>query len=96
MDPIDTALASFDSLDLVDYSKLARQLGVHCTTVARRVKGQTQSRSDYKEQCQLLSYEQEQQLVKYINTLTKRGLPPNYLNIRVFAETICGKWPGEN
>jgi hypothetical protein len=96
MDPIDTIISSFDSLELIDSNEVARQANVHRTTVSRRVKGKTRSRADYREQCQLLLYEQERQLLQYIDTLTKRGLPPNQQNIRVFAQSICGKWPGEN
>jgi DDE superfamily endonuclease/Tc5 transposase DNA-binding domain len=96
MDPIDSVLSSFNSLKLPTSTELAQELQVHRTTISRRVKGKSTSRQDYIEKCQLLSYEQEQQLVKYIDTLTKRSLPPNHRNVRVFAKAICGSWPGEN
>ena len=69
---------------------------LHRTTLSRRQKGQIQSRQDYREQCGLLSRAQQEQLLKYIDELTRRGLPPNHHNIRTFAYNICGKWPGKN
>jgi hypothetical protein len=70
--------------------------GLHRTTLARRAKGQIQSREDYREQCGLLSRAQQEQLLKYIDRLTRRGLPPNHHNVRTFAYNISGKWPGKN
>ena len=69
---------------------------LHRTTLARRAKGEIQSREDYREQCGLLSRAQQDRLLKYIDELTRRGLPPNHHNVRTFAYNICGKWPGKN
>src|ERR1700739_3741274 len=69
---------------------------LHRTTIARRAKGEIQPRQDYREQCSLLSQAHEQRLLRYIDELTRRGLPPNHYNVRVFASNICGKWPGKN
>ena len=68
---------------------------LHRTTIARREKGQIQPRDQYKGKCQLLTPAQEEVLVKYIDELTRRGLPPNHHNVRVFASNICGKLPGK-
>jgi hypothetical protein len=69
---------------------------LHRTTIARRAKGKIQPRQQYRKQCGLLTQIQEQQLLQFINNLTQRGLPPNHFNVRVFAQNICGKWPGKN
>jgi hypothetical protein len=69
---------------------------LHRTTAARRAKGQILPRQDYRAQCGLLSPTQEKELVRYIDELTKRGLPPTHHNVRVFASNICGKFPGKN
>ena len=34
--------------------------------------------------------------MQYIDELTRKGLPPNHYNIRVFAQNICGKLPARN
>ena len=69
---------------------------LHRTTLSRRAKGEIQSRQDYREQCGRLSRAQKQRLLKYIDELTRRGLPPTHHNVRTFAYNICGKWPGKN
>ena len=69
--------------------ELSNQL--HRTTLARRAKGEIQSREDYREQCGLLSRAQQERLLKYIDKLTRRGLPPNHYNVRTFAYNIYGK-----
>jgi hypothetical protein len=69
---------------------------LHRTTLSRRAKGEIQSRKDYREQCGLLSPAQKKRLLEYIDELTRRGLPPNFQNVRTFAYNICGKWPGKN
>jgi hypothetical protein len=69
---------------------------LHRTTITRRAKGQIQPRQYYREQCGLLSKAQEKQLLQYIDDLTRKGLPPNHYNVRIFAQNICGKLPGKN
>jgi hypothetical protein len=83
-----------EKLPLQENTKSVPKL--HRTTLARRDKGEIQPRQDYREQCSLLSRAQEQRLLCYIDELTRRGLPPNHYNVRVFAHNICGKWPGKN
>ena len=58
---------------------------LHRTTLARCVKGKIQPRQQYCENCGLLSKTQEQQLLQYIDKLTRRGLPLNHQNVHVFA-----------
>jgi IS30 family transposase len=91
MNDIDAALAALEPGVPVDYTKLAEELGVHRSTVSRRHRGKTTSRTDYRENASLLSNEQQKQLIRHINKLTERGLPINHQNFRVFARDLCGK-----
>ena len=58
---------------------------LHRTTIVRRAQGKIQPRRQYREQYSLLSPVQEERLLKYIDELTRRGLPPNHHNVRIFA-----------
>ena len=96
MPSIDARIVALDSQKppLPNEATISPQL--HRTTLARRAKCQIRTRADYREQCGLLSKAQEQQLLEYINELTRRGLPPNTYNVRIFAQNICKKLPGKN
>src|ERR1700761_5498893 len=96
MAPVHSRPGAIDSprTSLSDQEECSAKL--HRTTLARRAKGQIQSRDDYREHCSLLSRAQQEQLLQYIDNLTRRGLPPNHHNVRVFAYNICGVWPGKN
>ena len=96
MAPIQSKLVDSESQrpPLSNSDKSAKQ--PHRTTLARRAKGEIQPREDYREQCGLLSREQQQRLLNYIDEFTRRELPPNHQNVRTFAYNICGKWPGKN
>jgi hypothetical protein len=48
------------------------------------------------EEEQLLSFQQEADLVEYINKLTEKGLPPTTAMVRNFAEQMAGKRPGNS
>jgi hypothetical protein len=48
------------------------------------------------EEEQLLSFQQEADLVEYINKLTKKGLPPTTAMVRNFAEQMASKRPGNS
>jgi hypothetical protein len=79
---------------LSDSDESTKQL--HRSTVSRRARGEIQSRKDYREEYGLFTRVQKQQLLKYIDDLTRRGLFSNHYNVRIFAYNICGKWPGKN
>ena len=96
MNAIDAALAALEPGAPANYTKLAKELDVHRSMVSRRHRCKTTSRTDYRENASLLSNEQQRQLIRHINKLTERGLPPNHQNVRVFARDVCGKWPGKN
>ena len=96
MDSIDPELGVLESeqLPLSDDTNIAPKL--HRTTLARRANGKVVPRDQYRENCSLLTKDQEIFLLKYIDKLTMRGLPPTPHNIRVFASNLCGKLPSKN
>ena len=96
MAPVHSRPSAFESSSPPLLDQDAHTVKLHRTTLARRAKGEIQSRRDYREKCGLLSRAQQEQLLKYIDDLTRRGLPPNHHNVRTFAFNICGVWPGKN
>ncbi|RDI78192.1 hypothetical protein Vi05172_g11825 [Venturia inaequalis] len=96
MAPIDDALAALASQEQPNYTQTALQFAVDRTTLSRRHRGLTGSKSEGREKVSLLSYSQQKTLVNYINMLTARGLPPTNAIVNNFAEEICGQKPGKN
>jgi hypothetical protein len=63
----------------------------------RRYKGQTRSRALFlSESCQYLTIEQEAVLIKHINRMTDRNIPPTAQIVRNLAEEIISKAVGKN
>jgi hypothetical protein len=74
---IELALAELSELDIPTFRPIARKYDVDRTTLARRYKGEQVSRAVANAEIrQRLSYEQEETLIKYINKLSDRDLPP--------------------
>ena len=76
MDPIDAALATLELQDPPNYTRTAKEFNVNRSTLSRRHRQITRAREDAMEMKSLLSKQQERTLLRYINLLTKRGLPP--------------------
>jgi hypothetical protein len=94
MAPIDDAVAAIELLEPgqhFTYRAIARQFGVSHATLSRRHKGSQCPRKVKDHDQQLLSPQQEHELVEYITGLTKRGLPPMREMIRNFASQIASK-----
>ncbi|KAF1363389.1 hypothetical protein EJ07DRAFT_70191, partial [Lizonia empirigonia] len=72
----------------IPYTKLAEKYGVERTTLARRDQGKSASRETKASAQQLLTPHQEASLVKYIEGLTIRYLPPTRSMVRGFASEI--------
>ena len=96
MGSIEAALADLALQDTVNYSATAKKFNVTRSTLARRHKGQTAAPGVRPKNNQLLTQEQLRGLVRYINELSSRGLPPTNPMIRTFVRDITGKWPGKN
>ncbi|KAI1665406.1 Pogo transposable element [Pyrenophora tritici-repentis] len=91
MDPIQEAIAEIESREPGDefsYQAIAKKYGVGRMTLMRRHKGETEA---YGVRQLSLHPQHETELVKYIQTLTERRLPPTRLMIQRFASSLAGK-----
>jgi Tc5 transposase DNA-binding domain len=91
---IDGALAEYDRLrsleESINLTKLANQYGVDRSTLSRRANGVTQSHEDYiSNQCRHLNNAQEKVLLRRIDYLTDKALPPTPSMVKNMAEEIC-------
>jgi transposase-like protein len=94
---MDAALAEINSSLSINYTAVAKKHNVHPETLRRHHQGKQQSRrAAHFQSHHLLSEEQEQQLLRYIEKLTGRGLPPTYQLLWNIAQEISGKVPGKN
>jgi transposase-like protein len=79
MDAINAAINAIESREpgaSFSYRAVAQQFGVDRTTLSRRHRGASNSVAAKAEEQQLLSPQQESELVVYIEKCTERGLPP--------------------
>ena len=92
MKPIEAALKGLEALkpgEQFSYTKVAEKHGVWRSTLSRRHRAKTQPRAAKAVNQQRLTPQQELELVKYIEGLTERHLPPTREMIRNFASTIA-------
>jgi hypothetical protein len=92
MTSMEDALAALESLDpgkSYSYSEIARKHGVDRSTLSRRHRAVTTSRAADASTRQKLNPQQELELVRYIEGLTKRRLPPTREMVRNFAMDIA-------
>ena len=76
MDPINAAFAILELQDPPNYTRTAKEFDVNRSTLSRRYRQITRAREDATEMKSLLLIQQERTLLRYINLLTERGLPP--------------------
>ena len=96
---IEAALQAIDALDIGEkprYAEIARKYGVDRSTLSRRHRGVCASRKQANDQQRHLNNAQELELVRYIDKLVKRGLPPTREMIRNFAAEIAQVYVGKN
>ncbi|EMD67024.1 hypothetical protein COCSADRAFT_351630 [Bipolaris sorokiniana ND90Pr] len=99
MDSISKAIAAIDSQGpegQISYREAAKIFGVDRNTLARRHQNKTQSRDDATHQRQLLSPPQESELIKYIQDLTERALPPTRSIIKNYVSVIAEWEPSDS
>ena len=99
MSGIDAALASLESLkpgESINYTQIADKYDCDRTTLSRRHRGVQGTVAKKIENTQLLNKIQEKELVKYINRLCERGLPPLRQIIRNFASKIGSRQAGKS
>jgi hypothetical protein len=98
MTPIDNAIADLElPKEGADFrvTQIADRHGVNCSTLSQRWRGLTGSQSDGYAQHQLLKPQQEDELVRYIEDLTAKSLPPTRQMICNFASEISGIYVGK-
>jgi hypothetical protein len=89
------AIKSLGEGEKFTYQEIADRYHVNRSTLSRRHRGVQRSMKEYAVDKQLLSPHQEEELVKYIIGLTKRGLPPTKEMIQTFARGVVKKEVGE-
>jgi AraC-like DNA-binding protein len=92
MAPIDEALKYLESHELEEntsYTKVAEIFSVSRHTLARRHKGITQSMTTKHQQQRKITPQAEAELVRYIQSLSDRHMPPTRNMIQNFASKIA-------
>jgi Tc5 transposase DNA-binding domain len=94
---MERALAECQLSDKPNYAYLAVKYTLDRTTIMRRHKGQSRSRAQFlSESSQCLTIEQEAVLIKHINRMTDRNIPPTAQIVRNLAEEMIGREVGKN
>ncbi|KAH9203172.1 hypothetical protein DL95DRAFT_419258 [Leptodontidium sp. 2 PMI_412] len=94
---IKAALAAIEAQGIGNYRQIAKEHKLVHTTLMRRWKGETRSRADFQSEVnQNLTNEQERLLIKQINNLTARSIPPTSQMVKNFAEEMMGRAMGKN
>jgi hypothetical protein len=92
MAPIDDAFEFLESQEpgeQLSYQKCSVMFGVDRRTLARRHKGLTQSMTTKHQQQRKLTPQAEAELVRYIQSLSDRHMPPTRNMIQNFASKIA-------
>jgi hypothetical protein len=95
---IEGALAALERLEVREkpnYTQVAVQYGVEQTMLLKRHRGVQGSHIQDIENRQLLNTMQEKELIKYLQDLYARGLPPLKQMVRNFALEIAGREAGK-
>jgi predicted HicB family RNase H-like nuclease len=94
MNPIQGAIEEIESHDAgasSSYRQVAKKINVDRTTLSRHHQGIQGSNEAMGRSQQLLNPKQEEELVKYIEGCTKRGLPPTRETIQNLGSAVA-KW----
>jgi hypothetical protein len=98
MSSIEAARTAIESLELGEklvYTHIAAKYGVDRRTLARRHQCVVSSRSTKTQNQQALKPQQELEFLRYIERLTRQGIPPTRPMIRRFASGIAKKELGK-
>jgi hypothetical protein len=87
---------TFASGDEIPWSKIAEKHGVVRSTLTRTWRGETRSREEQAIAQQKLTPQQEDELVKYIEQLTSRHIPPTREMIANFASAVAQELVSES
>jgi hypothetical protein len=91
MDAVIEAMEREGEGEEIGYVGVAKKYGVDESTLRRRHQGKCTTRAEAAQMRQKLNPKQEEELCKYINTLTERALPPTRMMVASFASQICKK-----
>jgi hypothetical protein len=80
----------------IGYVAIAKKFGVDESTLRRRHQGKCSTRVEAAQERKNLSTQQEEELVKYIEDLTSKGLPPTRAMIQNFASVVAKKEVGKS
>ena len=92
MNPILDAIAAIDSAEpreQLSYRAVGTKFNVNAKTLRRRHQGTQLDYAEAANNKQLLSPQQEIELVQYINELTEQGLPPTRTMIQNFGSAVA-------
>ena len=94
---LEAALENLTLQDVPNFKRTARIYGTVESTLRRRYKGQTVSRQEANSMYrQRLTDAQEDSLIRQINVLTDRGIPPTPSMVKNFAEEVLKDSVGKN
>lgn len=94
---IQKAIDDLNSQETPNYAKTGRKFKIDRTTLMRRHKGISRTVQEaHSESLQLLTDEQEEVLIRHINNLSDRGLPPTPQILRNLVFEVVKKQPGKN
>ena len=96
-DRIELAIADLESQACLNYTDAAKKWNIDRSTLSRRHRGVTGSKEDhYSYTLKALTDVQEKVLVRYINDLSARGLPPIPQIVKNLTKELAGKDVGRN
>jgi hypothetical protein len=93
---IESAIAELRAAETPNISEIARKYKIERTKLQRLFRGTIGTRAQFIESKQLLSPQQDLQLVKLLDRLTRDGIPPTPKIVRQLAQGLCGKLPSKN
>lgn len=97
MAQIEAALAHLKALEKPNYAATARLFEVQETTLRRRFLGETKSIKEHAaERLQHLNPAQEEEILRYIDKLTHKHIPPTTQTVKNLAEELIGGPVGKN
>jgi hypothetical protein len=96
MDRFSQAIDELKAADVKNITHIANKYGLDRSALSRRFRGVTKSASQHHQSQQNLTPPQEQQLIQWIKTLSKRGIPPTPLMLRNLCFEISGHEPGNH
>jgi hypothetical protein len=93
---IESAIAELRAAKKPNISQVARDYKIGRTQLQRLFNGTRATRAQYIDSKHLLSPQQDIELVKLLDRLTRDGIPPTAKIVRQLAHSLCGKLPAKN